>query len=110
MSLTSLIEDVVIKLRQTRKFKLPDAIIAATAIHTDVELLTLDQHLLAVVNSFQRMILLLRQAKLIGRAPIRAPAIQVNTAFTWEWIAARKHGIRTPSQLFDPVPVFCLEP
>lgn len=51
VSLTSPIEDVVIKLRQTRKIKLPDAIIAATAIYTGVELLTLDQHLLTVVNS-----------------------------------------------------------
>lgn len=51
VSLTSTIEDVVIKLRQTRKIKLPDAIIAATAIYIDAELLTLDQHLLAVLNS-----------------------------------------------------------
>ncbi|MEO6974562.1 MAG: type II toxin-antitoxin system VapC family toxin [Gallionella sp.] len=52
VSLTLPIEDAVIKLRQTRKIKLPDAIIAATAIYTDVELLTLDRHLLAVINSF----------------------------------------------------------
>ena len=45
VSLTSPIEDIVIKLRQTRKIKLPDAIIVATAIYADVELLTLDQHL-----------------------------------------------------------------
>ena len=51
ISLTLPIEDVVIKLRQTRKIKLPDAIIAATAIFAGVELLTLDQHLLAVVQS-----------------------------------------------------------
>jgi UDPglucose 6-dehydrogenase len=25
----------------------------------------------------------------------------LKTAFTWEWIAARKHGIRTPSPFFD---------
>lgn len=49
--LTMPIEDVVIKLRQTRKIKLPDAIIAATAIYSGVELLTLDQHLSAVVQS-----------------------------------------------------------
>ena len=51
ISLTPPIEDVVIKLRQTRKIRLPDAIIAATAIVDGVELLTLDQHLLAVVHS-----------------------------------------------------------
>ena len=51
ISLTPPIEDVVIKLRQTRKIRLPDAIIAATAIVAGVELLTLDQHLLAVVHS-----------------------------------------------------------
>ena len=50
ISLTPAIEDVAIKLRQSRNIKLPDAIIAATAIYTDVELLTLDQHLLAVVH------------------------------------------------------------
>jgi hypothetical protein len=27
-------------------------------------------------------------------------AIPVKTAFTWEWIAARKYGIQTPSPLF----------
>jgi predicted nucleic acid-binding protein len=51
VSLTTPIEDVVIKLRQICKIKLPDAIVAATAIYTDTELLTLDQHLLAVVSS-----------------------------------------------------------
>ena len=54
VSLTSLIEDIVIKLRQTRKIKLPDAIIVATAIYADVELLTLDQHLLAVVHGVDK--------------------------------------------------------
>jgi hypothetical protein len=48
--LTQPIEDVVINLRQTRKIKIPDAIIAATAIHSGVELLTLDQHLLSVTQ------------------------------------------------------------
>jgi len=46
------IENVVIDLRQTRKIKLPDAIIAATALCSDIKLLTLDQHLLSLVNSF----------------------------------------------------------
>ena len=50
-SLTTPIKDVVIKLRRTRKIKLPDAVVAASAICTGVELLTFDQHLLAAVNS-----------------------------------------------------------
>lgn len=51
LPLTRDIEDVVIDLRQSRKIKLPDAIIAATALCSGAELLTLDQHLLAVVRS-----------------------------------------------------------
>ncbi|MFZ2631288.1 MAG: PIN domain-containing protein [Desulfosalsimonadaceae bacterium] len=49
--LTVAIEDVVIDLRQIRKIKIPDAIIAATAFCTGAELLTLDARLLAIVNS-----------------------------------------------------------
>ncbi|MEK7699757.1 MAG: type II toxin-antitoxin system VapC family toxin, partial [Planctomycetota bacterium] len=51
LPLTRDIEDVAIDLRQSRKIKLPDAIIAATALCSGTELLTLDQHLLAVVHS-----------------------------------------------------------
>lgn len=51
LPLTRDIEDKVIDLRHSRKIKLPDAIIAATALCSDIELLTLDQHLLAVVHS-----------------------------------------------------------
>lgn len=51
LPLTREIEDVVIALRQSRKIKLPDAIIAATALCSDLELLTLDQHLSVVVRS-----------------------------------------------------------
>lgn len=51
LPLTKDIEDRVISLRQTRKIKLPDAIIAATALCSGAELLTLDQRLLAVVHS-----------------------------------------------------------
>lgn len=51
LSLTSPIEDIAIKLRQTRRVKLPDAIIAATAIYANVELLTLDRQLLTVAAS-----------------------------------------------------------
>jgi hypothetical protein len=51
LPLTGNIENVAIDLRQTRKIKLPDAIIAATALCSGIELLTLDQHLLSVVNS-----------------------------------------------------------
>ena len=48
--LTSIIEDVAIAVRRTRKVKLPDAIIAATAIHHQVKLLTLDIGLQAVAH------------------------------------------------------------
>lgn len=48
--LTSTIEDVAIAVRRTRKVKLPDAIIAATAIHLQLELLTLDVGLRSVVR------------------------------------------------------------
>ena len=51
LPLTSRIEDAVIALRQTRKIKLPDAIIAATALCSGMDLLTLDRQLLSVVNS-----------------------------------------------------------
>jgi predicted nucleic acid-binding protein len=51
LPLTKDIEDRVISLRQSRKIKLPDAIIAATALCSGTELLTLDQHLLTVVHS-----------------------------------------------------------
>lgn len=51
LPLTRDIEDRVIGLRQSRKIKLPDAIIAATALCSGTELLTLDQHLLAVARS-----------------------------------------------------------
>jgi predicted nucleic acid-binding protein len=45
LPLTRAIEDIAIDLRQTRKTKLPDAVIAATAICVGLSLLTLDQHL-----------------------------------------------------------------
>lgn len=51
ISLTPAIEDWVIQLRQTRKIKIPDAIIAATAIFYGIELLTLDKRLLMVMRS-----------------------------------------------------------
>ena len=43
-------KDVAIAVRRTRKVKLPDAIIAATAIHLQLELLTLDVGLQSVVR------------------------------------------------------------
>ena len=49
------IENVVIELRQSRKIKLPDAIIAATALYSGIELLTLDQHLLSVISSVGKL-------------------------------------------------------
>ena len=51
LPLTKDIENRVVALRQSRKIKLPDAIIAATALSLDIELLTLDQHLLTIVCS-----------------------------------------------------------
>jgi predicted nucleic acid-binding protein len=48
--LSTEIEDSVIALRQSRKIKLPDAMIAATALVTKIELLTLDQHLKSIVT------------------------------------------------------------
>jgi predicted nucleic acid-binding protein len=51
MPLTIPIEEAVIDLRQTRKIKLPDAIIAGTALSHGLELLTFDQHLAAVMHA-----------------------------------------------------------
>ncbi len=45
LPITSAIEDATIAFRQTNKGKLPDAIIAATADHHQLELLTLDSSL-----------------------------------------------------------------
>jgi hypothetical protein len=42
LPITSVIEDATIAFRQKNKSKLPDAIIAATAIYHELELLTLD--------------------------------------------------------------------
>jgi predicted nucleic acid-binding protein len=47
------VEDQVIALRQSRKIKLPDAIVAATALAHGLELMTLDQSL---ARSFQGMV------------------------------------------------------
>jgi predicted nucleic acid-binding protein len=47
--------NIVIELRQSRKIKLPDAIIAATALCSGIELLSLDQHLLSVVRSAAKL-------------------------------------------------------
>ena len=51
LPLTRAVEDVAISLRQTRKIKLPDAVIAATALCAGIELLTLDKHLQSVVQN-----------------------------------------------------------
>lgn len=47
------IENKTIQIRQSRRIKLPDAIIAATALELGLELLTLDKQLLSVVLSSQ---------------------------------------------------------
>ncbi|CAM8636539.1 VapC Predicted nucleic acid-binding protein, contains PIN domain [Oxalobacteraceae bacterium] len=50
LSISSEVDNLAITLRRTRKLKLPDALIAATAIHHGLELLTLDEALLAVAK------------------------------------------------------------
>lgn len=45
LAITSAIEDETIEFRRIHKTKLPDSIIAATARHARIELLTLDQKL-----------------------------------------------------------------
>lgn len=45
------VEDAAISLRRSRRVKLPDAVIAATALVHGLELLTLDEGLLAVMTS-----------------------------------------------------------
>ena len=51
LSLTRPIEQQTIKLRQTHKIKLPDAIIAATAMAHGLDLLTLDQKLSSIIST-----------------------------------------------------------
>ena len=46
-----LIEDKAIELRRTRRVKLPDALIAATALCNGLNLLTMDLGLQAVMHS-----------------------------------------------------------
>lgn len=50
-AITIEVEDGAIALRRARKVKVPDAIIAATAIHHGLELLTFDIALLSIVRS-----------------------------------------------------------
>ena len=50
MPLDEAVEDKVISIRQLHKIKLPDAIIAATALINDAELVTLDQKLDRIYN------------------------------------------------------------
>ena len=50
LSISSEVDNLAITLRRTRKLKLPDALIAVTAIHHGLELLTLDEALLAVAK------------------------------------------------------------
>ncbi len=49
------VESMTIALRKIRKIKLPDAVIAATTIVNNAQLLTLDAQLISVVNSFQSL-------------------------------------------------------
>jgi predicted nucleic acid-binding protein len=50
LPISSEAENLAIALRRTRKLKLPDALIAATAIHHGLELLTLDLALQTVAK------------------------------------------------------------
>jgi len=54
LSISPEVEDLAIALRRTRKLKLPDALIAATAIHHSLELLTLDQALLTFAKTIHK--------------------------------------------------------
>lgn len=47
--ITPAVEDVAIRLRRTRRVKLPDAIVAASALDVGAELLTFDRQLQSVV-------------------------------------------------------------
>jgi predicted nucleic acid-binding protein len=50
LPITLAIEDLAITLRRTRRVKLPDALVAATAIHHQLELLTLDKALQTLLD------------------------------------------------------------
>ena len=50
LAITTEIEDLAIALRRTRKVKLPDALVAGTALHHGLERLTLDRALISIVN------------------------------------------------------------
>ena len=50
LAITTEIEDLAIALRRTRKVKLPDALVAGTALHHGLELLALDRALISIVN------------------------------------------------------------
>lgn len=49
LPITDAVENATIRLRRTRKIKIPDAIIAATALTCELELLTLDADLAQAV-------------------------------------------------------------
>lgn len=50
LPITLEIEDLAIALRRSRRVKLPDALVAGTALHHGLELLTLDKALLLVLS------------------------------------------------------------
>ena len=52
LPITREIEDQAIALRRQRRIKLPDALIAATALHNGLELLTFDAGLLSVMRGW----------------------------------------------------------
>ena len=49
LPITPSVEDLAIRLRRTRRMKLPDAIVAASALETGAKLLTFDRQLQSIV-------------------------------------------------------------
>ena len=49
LPITPSVEDLAIRLRRTRRMKLPDAIVAASALETEAKLLTFDRQLRSIV-------------------------------------------------------------
>ena len=49
LPITPSVEDLAIRLRRTRRMKLPDAIVAASALETGAKLLTFDRQLRSIV-------------------------------------------------------------
>jgi len=53
LPITSAVENIAIRLRRSQRIKLPDAVIAATALEIGAELLTFDRQILVVLADDQ---------------------------------------------------------